>query len=72
MKCPYCEKEMEAGLIQSPREISWTKGNEKVRTAARFHKDSVILSALDAQSFFDGNAVRAYICRECRKVVINY
>ena len=25
MKCPYCEKEMEQGFIQSPHEISWKK-----------------------------------------------
>ncbi len=26
MKCPYCNKEMEEGIIQSPQEISWKKG----------------------------------------------
>lgn len=26
MNCPYCNNEMEKGLIQSPHEISWLKG----------------------------------------------
>lgn len=25
MKCPYCSKEMELGVIQSPNEIAWQK-----------------------------------------------
>ena len=29
MKCPYCNNEMEKGLIQSPQEISWLKGEKR-------------------------------------------
>ena len=72
MQCPYCKQDMEAGLIQSPREIAWIKGNKKRRTAARFHEGSVVLSAMDIETYFDGNAVRAYLCRDCRKVIIDY
>lgn len=30
MNCPYCNNEMVKGLIQSPQELNWIKGeNEK-------------------------------------------
>ena len=29
MQCPYCGKEMELGLVQSPHEIAWLKGDTK-------------------------------------------
>ena len=45
MNCPYCNNEMLKGLIQSPQEISWLKGEKrKMFGRAEFHKDSVVLS----------------------------
>ena len=61
MKCPYCEKEMEQGFIQSPHEISWKKGDKRPLF--------VILSEL---SFMKGSAVTAFLCRDCQKVIIDY
>ena len=47
MNCPYCNEKMEKGLIQSPQEISWLKGEKrKMFGRAEFHKDSVVLSKL--------------------------
>lgn len=70
MKCPYCKKEMELGFIQSPQEISWKKGDKKpLMGRAQFHEGSVILSKL---SFLKGSAVTAFLCRECKKVIIDY
>lgn len=70
MKCPYCDNEMEKGLIQSPQEIAWLKGENKHALArARFHDGSVVLSGF---SFTKGSAVVSYLCRECKKVVIDY
>lgn len=70
MECPYCNKEMEKGLIQSPHEISWFKGEKKhLFGRAMFHKDSVVLSEL---SFIKGSAVIAYLCRDCKKVIIDF
>ena len=70
MKCPYCGKEMEKGLIQSPNEIAWLKGEKrKLFTKASFHADSVLLSEFSA---LKGSAVAAYNCNECKKIVINY
>ena len=70
MKCPYCNIEMEQGFIQSPQEISWKKGEKRpLLGRAQFHEGSVILSEL---SFIKGSAVTAYLCRACRKVIIDY
>ena len=70
MKCPYCKNEMELGFIQSPQEISWKKGDKKpLMGRAQFHEGSVILSEI---SFLKGSAVTAFLCRECKKVIIDY
>ncbi len=70
MNCPYCSNEMEEGIIQSPQEISWKKGTKRPLIGrAQFHADSVVLSEL---SFMKGSAVKAFLCRACRKVIIDY
>ena len=70
MKCPYCNNEMEKGLIQSPHEISWLKGEKrKFFGRAEFHKGSVVLSQL---SFMKGSACIAYNCPSCQKIIIDY
>ena len=67
MNCPYCNGEMETGVIQSPHEIAWTRKKSLIG-AAEFQKDSVVLAE---RSFVKGSSVTAYLCRNCNKVVIN-
>ncbi len=70
MKCPYCDSEMEQGYIQSPYEINWKKGNKRAFFGnAGFHEGSVVLSEL---SLLGGSAVTAFLCRDCKKVIIDY
>ena len=70
MKCPYCNEEMEKGLIQSAQEISWLKGEKKhLFLTSDFHEGSVVLSK---KSFIKGSAVTAFLCRDCRKVIIDF
>ena len=68
MNCPYCGKEMDKGVIQSPHEISWKKKKSFIGRAM-FHEGSVVLSEL---SFMSGSAAIAYLCRDCKKIVIDY
>ncbi len=69
MTCPYCGREMERGLIQSPQELCWIPGEDRKTFArAEFHEGAVVLSKL---SFMKGSAVTAHLCRACRKVVID-
>lgn len=80
MVCPYCGKEMESGVInvsngaKSP--ISWLpqevilnktfmpvtkKGTEKLGGIALPVKNTFMLPHIDA-----------YICKDCRKIIIDY
>lgn len=70
MRCLYCNNEMVKGIIQSPQELSWLKGEKrKFFGRAEFHKDSVVLSEL---SFVRGSACIAFNCPKCKKIVIDY
>ena len=68
MKCPYCDGEMEKGLIQSPHEISWTPGSNRQTLGRAIFHDGVVLSKL---SMLKGSAVTAWLCRGCEKVIID-
>lgn len=70
MRCPYCDIEMEKGLIHSNQELSWIKGEKrKFFTRAFLHEDAVVLSEL---SLLKGSAVVAYCCADCKKIIIDY
>ncbi|KPU44152.1 hypothetical protein OXPF_23200 [Oxobacter pfennigii] len=68
MNCPYCGMDMEAGVIQSPHEINWLP-KKHFFGRAEFHKGSIILSEF---SYLRGSAAKAYLCRNCEKIVIDY
>lgn len=68
MECPYCNNEMEKGIIRSPQEISWDRKKHWVGRA-QDHEGSVLLSKL---SIMKGSAVISYLCRDCKKVMIDY
>ena len=68
MICPYCKKEMEPGVIQSPHELSWQR-KKHIFSASWLHNDSVVLSEF---SFIRGSAVTAHLCRDCHAVIIKY
>lgn len=68
MTCPYCNHEMEKGVIESSREIAW-KRKKTFITAAKFHKDAVVLAP---QLYITNTFVVAYLCRNCKKVIIDY
>ncbi|MGE4215080.1 MAG: PF20097 family protein [Anaerotignaceae bacterium] len=68
MKCPYCNAEMKKGVIQSPYDLNWLPKKSLIGNAD-FHQDSIKLSK---GSPLSGGVVEAYVCSECRKIVINY
>lgn len=70
MKCPYCNHEMEKGLIHSPHELNWIKGEKRKLLAQSFlREDSIVLSEF---SMMRGSACLAYNCRNCKKIIIDY
>ena len=73
MKCQYCNKDMELGLIESKYQIIWTKGDKKKPLInVRVPKGSVILAKQDLKSLLTGCSVKTFLCRSCKKVVIDY
>ncbi len=68
MKCPYCNNDMEIGYIGSGQPLFWSKGESRQLFSTQFDEGSVVLSKL---SLF-GSAVKAFLCRECQKILIDY
>ena len=70
MKCPYCQKEMEKGVIQSIQEIAWLKKKHLLAAADLHSREKPVI--LSPRSFWKGSQVTAYLCRDCEKVIIDY
>ncbi len=63
MICPYCNKEMEKGIIEAKSPPIWTK-RQKVTILKR--KDEIALS-----NFMKTEYSAAYYCENCSKIIIN-
>ena len=66
MKCPTCGQEMEEGVVQSAREIFFAI--EPHRFWFKVKKEEVLLSSHN----WTRPTCIAYLCRNCKKVVIDY
>ncbi|MDE7294354.1 MAG: hypothetical protein K2N72_08015 [Oscillospiraceae bacterium] len=67
MKCPYCGDDMEEGHIAVGGELWWQPGRKTRLLNSWFYNDGVVLG----ENGF-GETVTAYLCRECKKVVIDF
>ena len=68
MKCPYCEKEMELGYIQSPNGVVWTPKKHLIESFAVLDGNGISLANGAA---INAGTVYAYKCSKCQKVVID-
>lgn len=68
MKCPYCGEGMEIGVIQSSQEINWQE-KKHLFNRSDLYNSSVCLSE---RSFIKGSAVEAWLCRKCKKIIIDF
>ncbi len=59
MKCPYCDKEMLEGEIQSQKVPVWVKKGDKEG------------KMLPVKKHFIYNETEAYYCKECKKLIIS-
>jgi len=66
MICPYCNKEMEAGYLQTGSRIAWTKEIHKFSILPR--KGEIMLE----NNVFKGVNFQAYICKHCKKILFDY
>ncbi len=59
MKCPYCDNEMEEGTVISKVVPQWIKKGEK--------KGQLLI----CEKHFSYNAICAYRCTKCKKIIID-
>ena len=68
MKCPYCNKDMQQGVIESNHILRWKKTGSLINRF-KAHGHAVRLSR---GSFVKGESAEATLCRYCCKVLIDY
>ena len=66
MRCPVCGKEMVQGYLQSGQRMAWVKAPHKVSLLPQ--KDEVLLG----NNMFRELSFEAYICKTCKKIMIDY
>lgn len=66
MKCPYCNKEMEYGAVQSARDIFWGEKKHKLFFKPGNEKEFILANG------WNGCAINAYCCRDCEKIIIDF
>ena len=69
MKCPFCDKEMTLGYIQSRDGVVWTPKKHMLSALNSYHKGITVLANGAAQS---SSTVYAYKCDDCKIVIIDY
>ena len=67
MKCPWCEKEMTAGFINSARKVLFSKNPNNDFFFIK-SKDDVMLT----QHNWTCHSAKAYHCPDCKKVIVDY
>lgn len=69
MQCPYCNKELKKGYIQSARPIFW--GEEKHKMSFKPEGDAEF-NLSRGTGFFTGCVGEAYCCQKCKRIVIEF
>ncbi len=67
MKCPYCEVEMEKGIIHGDRyAIKWIEETRDKGAIVNFFQKGVKLT-----NPWTSNSIEAYYCKACKKIIID-
>lgn len=67
MKCPYCDKEMEEGIIYGDRfSLKWIKESEDKGPLLRGFQKKIKLS-----DFYGTNGIETFYCIDCEKMIID-
>lgn len=66
MRCPYCNGEMETGILEGGRYLLWAKQPHKVSYNPK--AGEVLLGEKAVSSV----VVDSYICKHCKKIIIDY
>lgn len=68
MKCPYCHNEMESGMLQSGRQIFFSKKRKKFLMLADSGKGDIVVAKMD---WLYSSFTFAHYCPNCNKMVID-
>ena len=71
MNCPYCQAPMEPGFIQCRDGLYWTAKERPVAALPLLGGDRVDLSE-GGGGIFSGHKAKAFCCRACKKVLVDY
>ncbi|OUQ56954.1 hypothetical protein B5E58_09880 [Tyzzerella sp. An114] len=66
MKCPYCNSEMEQGFLHGMKRVAWMTKKRKSETA--LNGDDIVFE----DNAFNDFIFSGYICKDCKKMVIDY
>lgn len=66
MKCPYCDNEMEQGLLQGMRRVAWVKQQHKISLLPK--QGEIMLK----NNTFSDFVFPAQICKSCEKIIVDY
>lgn len=66
MQCPYCNGEVEIGILEGGRYLLWAKQLHKV---SYYPKAGEVLLGEKAVSSV---IIDSYICKQCKKIIIDY
>lgn len=67
--CLKCGGQTKKGFVQCGNRIAWVPEVSKISVEPDFNKDSVLLSKQNRLSI---NYVDAYLCEQCKTVLIDY
>lgn len=70
MKCPYCDQEMTLGYIQSRDGVYWSSRKRFVAALPPLRSENIRLGSEDGP--MSGAAAEVWLCRSCKKMVIDY
>ncbi|HHU70170.1 MAG TPA: hypothetical protein GXZ31_07755 [Thermoanaerobacterales bacterium] len=66
MQCPYCNAEMEVGILEGGRYLLWGKQPHKLS----YHPKAG--EVLLGEKTISSVRVDSYICKQCKKIIIDY
>lgn len=66
MKCPECSQGMEKGFLQGMHRVAWVKRRHKLSLLPQ--KGEILLENNSFRDF----VFPAWICKDCKKIIIDY
>jgi hypothetical protein len=68
MNCPFCQKDMESGMIQSARQIFFSKIRKKFIMLADSLEGDIVVAKMD---WLFSSYSHAHHCPDCKKVIVD-